>query len=202
LKSSSFNLARLIELHIGQGEDIWWRDNHICPTEENYCQMVIRKCGGLFQMALDLLKICSSIELHEETNKAINDLCKNLGLLFQIRDDYCNLVSNEYALSKSYCEDLSEGKYSFPVIHAIQSRPNDTRIRNVLKKRTNNDSLKREIVRLLHEFGSIEYTKNKCIKLADECQALIDKLEAGVQFQVILNQLTAIFDELAQNGTN
>lgn len=29
---------------------------------------------------------------------------------------------------KSYCEDLSEGKFGYPVIHAITTQPNDTRI--------------------------------------------------------------------------
>ena len=37
-----------------------------------------------------------------------------LALYFQIRDDLVNLKSDEYALSKSYCEDLTEGK--FPIL--------------------------------------------------------------------------------------
>ena len=45
----------------------------------------------------------------------------NLGLYFQIRDDYCNLSLKEYSENKSFCEDLTEGKFSFPIIHAIQT---------------------------------------------------------------------------------
>ena len=31
---------QLLELHRGQGKDIYWRDNHLCPTEEEYFTMV------------------------------------------------------------------------------------------------------------------------------------------------------------------
>lgn len=74
-----------------------------------------------------------------------------IGLYFQIRDDYINLISKDVRISalvvcttfiqcfrfqymkhKSYCEDLTEGKFSFPVIHGIQSQPNDNRIIRIL----------------------------------------------------------------------
>lgn len=29
---------------------------------------------------------------------------------------------------KSYCEDLTEGKFSFPIIHAIHSHPHDGQV--------------------------------------------------------------------------
>ena len=31
---------QLLELHRGQGKDIYWRDSYICPTEEEYVMMV------------------------------------------------------------------------------------------------------------------------------------------------------------------
>jgi len=35
-------VEQLLELHQGQGMDIYWRDAHVCPTEEEYKEMVIR----------------------------------------------------------------------------------------------------------------------------------------------------------------
>ncbi len=32
---------QVLELHRGQGMDIYWRDTYQCPTEEEYKQMVI-----------------------------------------------------------------------------------------------------------------------------------------------------------------
>jgi len=35
-------MEQLLELHRGQGMDIFWRDNFICPTEADYKTMTIR----------------------------------------------------------------------------------------------------------------------------------------------------------------
>jgi geranylgeranyl diphosphate synthase type 3 len=33
-------LEQLLELHRGQGMEIWFRDNFVCPTEEDYKSLV------------------------------------------------------------------------------------------------------------------------------------------------------------------
>lgn len=80
---------QLLELHRGQGMEIYWRDNFTCPTESEYKLMTIRKTGGLFMLAIRLMKLFS------ESDKDFSKLTAILGLYFQIRDDYCNLTSEE-----------------------------------------------------------------------------------------------------------
>ena len=38
---------QMLELHRGQGMEIYWRDNMLCPTEDDYKQMTVRKTGEL-----------------------------------------------------------------------------------------------------------------------------------------------------------
>lgn len=80
---------QLLELHRGQGMEIYWRDNFTCPTESEYKLMTIRKTGGLFMLAIRLMKLFS------DSDKNFSQLTAILGLYFQIRDDYCNLKSEE-----------------------------------------------------------------------------------------------------------
>jgi len=80
LKATKVYTEQLLELHRGQGMEIYWRDNFQCPTETDYKLMTIRKTGGLFMLAIRLMKLFSN-------NK--NDFTKLtaiLGLYFQITD--------------------------------------------------------------------------------------------------------------------
>lgn len=51
-----------------------------------------------------------------------------IGIHFQIRDDYQNLQDSQYTNNKGFCEDITEGKFSFPIVHAILSRPDDRQL--------------------------------------------------------------------------
>lgn len=50
---------QLLELHRGQGMEIYWRDNFLCPEESEYKLMTIRKTGGLFMLAIRLMLLFS-----------------------------------------------------------------------------------------------------------------------------------------------
>lgn len=174
---------QMLELHRGQGMEIYWRENQLCPTESEYKLMVIRKTGGLFMITIGLMKLFS---------KSAQDLSKLTALLaiyFQIRDDLCNLTSKEYADSKSLCDDLTEGKFSFPIIHAINNQRNDREIMNILRQRTKDVDVKNYCVRLLEEAGSFEYTRSVLHKLKDEIAAEVTELGSN---QYILNLLAEL----------
>ncbi|XP_022643970.1 geranylgeranyl pyrophosphate synthase-like isoform X2 [Varroa destructor] len=137
---------QLLELHRGQGMEIFWRDSLVCPTEEEYELMVKRKTGGLFGLAVRLMQVFSN---STKANKDYSKLIGLLGLYFQIRDDYENLQNTDYAKNKTFCEDLSEGKFSFPIIHAIRKDSNDGRVLGVLRQRTQDYDLKKYAVSVL-----------------------------------------------------
>ena len=70
---------QMLELHRGQGMEIHWRDNFVCPTEQEYRQMIERKTGGLFNLAVRLMQLFS------DSSEDFNNLTSLLGLYFQIR---------------------------------------------------------------------------------------------------------------------
>jgi geranylgeranyl pyrophosphate synthase len=117
--------AELLNLHRGQGLDLLWRDTLTCPTEEAYVSMVNNKTGGLFRLAVKLLMACATTHADVDYIPLVN----LVGVYFQIRDDYLNLESTDYEANKGFAEDLTEGKFSFPIVHAIRS---DTTNRQVL----------------------------------------------------------------------
>lgn len=52
----------LLNLHRGQGMDLFWRDTLTCPSEDDYLEMVGNKTGGLFRLAVKLMQAESSSE--------------------------------------------------------------------------------------------------------------------------------------------
>ncbi|XP_055688735.1 terpene synthase isoform X2 [Lutzomyia longipalpis] len=174
---------QLLELHRGQGMEIFWRDNFHCPTESDYKQMTIRKTGGLFMLAIRLMQLFS-------TNKTdFTKLTALLGLYFQIRDDYCNLMAEDYADNKSYCEDLTEGKYSFPIIHAIQQEGEDRQVFQILRQRTTNNEVKRYCVSIMEKLGSFSYTRSVLESLDREARIETMRLGNNPIMEGLLNEL-------------
>eukprot|EP01112_Ceratiomyxa_fruticulosa_P012036 TRINITY_DN3313_c0_g2_i1.p1 TRINITY_DN3313_c0_g2~~TRINITY_DN3313_c0_g2_i1.p1 ORF type:complete len:293 (-),score=54.31 TRINITY_DN3313_c0_g2_i1:145-1023(-) len=145
-------IEELISLHKGQGKDIYWRDTNSCPTEEQYKEMVLEKTGGLFRLAVRLMQVFSA------SKSDFIPLVNYLGLYFQIRDDYINLQSSTYMVNKSFCEDLTEGKFSFPIVHSILSNTEDKWLLNILKQKTESKELKEAAVEYMSKMGSFKYT--------------------------------------------
>ncbi|CAG8953046.1 hypothetical protein HYFRA_00003240 [Hymenoscyphus fraxineus] len=161
----------LLNLHRGQGMDLFWRDTLTCPTEDDYLEMVGNKTGGLFRLAVKLM------QAESKTNKDCVPLVNLMGIIFQIRDDYQNIQSPEYTGNKGMCEDLTEGKFSFPIIHSIRARPGNMQLLNILKQKTEDERVKRYAVAYMESTGSLEYCRKVLATLMDRARALVQGLD-------------------------
>lgn len=161
----------LLNLHRGQGMDLFWRDSLTCPTEEEYLEMVDNKTGGLFRLAVKLMQAESA------TTRDCVPLVNVLGLIFQICDDYLNLSDTTYSKNKGLCEDLTEGKFSFPIIHSIRADPSNVQLINILKQRTKDDEVKLYAVSYMERTGSFVHTKKVVSQLRDKAFRLIDEMD-------------------------
>jgi geranylgeranyl diphosphate synthase type 3 len=54
----------LLNLHRGQGMELYWRDSLTCPTEFDYLEMVGNKTGGLFRLAIKLMQAESAVNMY------------------------------------------------------------------------------------------------------------------------------------------
>lgn len=185
-EATKIYMEQLLILHQGQGMDIWWRDNFTCPTEEEYKDMVLKKTGGLFGLAVRLMQLFSN-------NKSnFKPLIDALGLFFQIRDDYANLQSSDYADSKSYCEDLTEGKYSFPIIHGILSQPESSQVKSILRQRTTDFEVKKYCIDYLEKIGSFEYTRKVIAEYVELALHQIQELGGNPYLESMIKELGLI----------
>lgn len=165
----------LLNLHRGQGMDLFWRDTLTCPTEDEYLEMVGNKTGGLFRLAVKLMQAESS------TGKDCVSLVNVMGLIFQICDDYLNLSNTTYTQNKGMCEDLTEGKFSFPIIHSIRSNPNNRQLISILKQKTKDEEVKRYALQYMESTGSFAHTRQVVRELRERALSLIEMIDSAPQ---------------------
>lgn len=106
-------------------------------------------------------------------------LVNTIGLLFQIRDDYMNLSSSEYTDNKGLCEDLTEGKFSFPIIHSIRANPQNRQLINILKQKPTDDEVKKYAVKYMESTGSFEYCRVILRDLKEKALAMVEEIDEG-----------------------
>ncbi|KAJ5301355.1 hypothetical protein PENANT_c023G04803 [Penicillium antarcticum] len=164
-------IKEMLNLHRGQGMDLFWRDTLTCPTEDEYLEMVGNKTGGLFRLAVKLM------QAESQTDKDCVALVNVMGLIFQICDDYLNLSNTTYTQNKGLCEDLTEGKFSYPIIHSIRSNSSNHQLLNILKQKTKDDEVKRYAVQYMQSTGSFGHTRQVVSDLRDKALSLIEAID-------------------------
>jgi geranylgeranyl diphosphate synthase type 3 len=189
LEATQIFTQELLNLHRGQGQDILWRDTGECPTEEQYRSMVLDKTGGLFRLAVGLMQCFS------EDKTDYRPLLDSMAYYFQVRDDYMNIASTVYFANKSFCEDLTEGKFSFPIIHCIRSHPNDNRLQRILKQKSRDVTVKKYAVEWMMKCGSLDYTLSKINDLYKEVIEIIDGLGGHPTLEGLFKKLHSQIEE-------
>jgi geranylgeranyl pyrophosphate synthase len=127
-----------------------------------------------------------------------------LGIIFQIRDDYQNLQSDQYAKNKGFGEDITEGKFSYPIVHSIQSSSGSSgagsdrslQLLNILRQKTEDEAVKRYAIRILEQTGSFEYTRQKLRELTARAREMLGGLRETAGAETGAAGLLGILDFL------
>ncbi|CRG86078.1 Fusicoccadiene synthase [Talaromyces islandicus] len=174
-------LDELETLVFGQTFDIYWKFHKTCPKTQEYLTMVDNKTGGFFRMALRLIQVEASAEPCHD----LSHLITLMGRYYQIRDDYLNLTSEEYTAKKGFCDDLSEGKFSFPLIHFLQNSSTADIVRGLLFRQENGSSdltpeVKTYIVSEMRDAGSLTHTRDTLKDLFDAMMEALERAESSL----------------------
>lgn len=118
---SSGLVARLakacVDVCEGQVLDIKMAEGKKIPTEAEYITMIEKKTSALFEVSCAMGAICAK-KPHDVANLA--SFGKNLGVSFQITDDYIGVLGDPKITKKPVGNDLREGKKSLPILLSIQ----------------------------------------------------------------------------------
>ncbi|KAL2851125.1 isoprenoid synthase domain-containing protein [Aspergillus pseudoustus] len=179
-------LEEMRNLFVGQSFDLFWTRQGECPSEGEYLEMVRQKTGGLFRLLTRLMVQIAPVQ-RKDLDPLLSSLSNTLGEYFQIRDDYKNLTE-EYTGQKGFCEDLDEGKYSFPLVHALtsQSKMETVQLCGILQESRTalargeklDVPMKETFLQHLRQAGSMAYTEEKMRELVEIITDTVVALES------------------------
>lgn len=146
----------------GQAMDIGWaRDARYDITPEDYLIMATHKTAhysGAVPLAVGAI-VGGGTEAQIE---GLRNFGLDTGLAFQIQDDLLNLIGEEESTKKDFRSDITEGKRTLIVVHALHHGTEQQRARlvEILSNKEKDPDVLAEAVEIMQETGSIEYARN------------------------------------------
>lgn len=191
LKRNAILTEEMLTFHRGQGIEIFWRDTGIRPSIEQYISMAKNKTSSFFRLFIRL-----AMSFSDEPGDAYLPLLDILGVYDQIRDDLVSLDSDivshsgSFTQGKAFAEDITEGKYSFLVAHAMTVDPNNTWLLDVLKQRTTDRELKLDVIRYLKDkTKSFAYTLSVLDELESQLRQELKRLGGNSALEKLFDLL-------------
>ena len=165
-------------------------------SEEVYYEVIKMKTAALFEACCEIGAM--SANATEEDLEKAKTFGRNLGIIFQIRDDIFDYYDSK-EIGKPTGNDMSEGKLTLPVLYALNSTE-DEEMKAMARKVKSRDVSQEEISRLVaftKANGGIEYAEQKMLELRSQCLQFIDAESVTEEIRIAL---TAYIDYVIQRN--
>ncbi len=156
----------------GQALDLGWaRDGRYDITPDDYLTMAIHKTAH-YSGAVPLAVGAIVAGAPEEQVEALRSYGLDTGLAFQIQDDLLNLVGTDEAKKKDFRSDITEGKRTLVVVHALQNAEPAARERlvEILSSKERDPEVLAEAVAIMEGAGSVEYARTYAEELSQNAK--------------------------------
>ena len=133
------------------------RAGDVNTNEVQYLDVITRKTAILFAAACYGAATLSGEK--EKNRDTLREFGLNLGIAFQMIDDVLDYDGNADTMGKNVGDDLTEGKVTLPLIHALleASAAEQAVIRHAITEK-NTDQID-QIIAIVRRCGSIDYTQ-------------------------------------------
>lgn len=128
-------------------------------TEEDSIDNMLGKTSALFEIACYAGAFEGGCNIFEQ--KAAVDYAKNLGIIFQLRDDLLDFVVSNDDSGKTIHNDFQSGYYTIPAIHTFSHPVYGSELKKIAldyKNGTANDDATEKISNLIQSADGFNYT--------------------------------------------
>lgn len=144
-------------------------------TEESYMRVIYSKTARLFEAAAQSSAILA--EATPEQEKALQDYGRYIGTAFQLIDDLLDYSADGKTLGKNVGDDLSEGKPTLPLLHAMRNgTPEQAAMIRSAIEQGNGRHLLELVLETMQQCGSLAWTRESAEREADKAIACLNAL--------------------------
>ncbi len=172
----------VIEVCEGQGFDKEFETREVV-TEEEYINMIYKKTAALLQVSSKIGACCANAS--DELISLAGEFGKELGIAFQIQDDYLDISSTEEILGKNYGSDIIEGKKTYLYIKAVSMLKGEVKNRflEIINNKNCSEEDILEVKKIYEDNGIMSDTKKEIERRIDIAKNLLksisDRYETG-----------------------
>jgi octaprenyl-diphosphate synthase len=140
------------------------------------------KTGRLFEASAKCGALLSDSKISYVKN--ISNCAKNLGIVFQIKDDLLDYLGQENTLGKPAFQDIKEGKVTYPFYFAYKNaNPEDKKI--LVNMLGNKKVSHLKVSKLINKLGGIAETEDLADKYIKKCKASALKIDKHIQQEML-----------------
>jgi octaprenyl-diphosphate synthase len=140
------------------------------------------KTGRLFEASAKCGALLSDSKISYVEN--ISNCAKNLGIVFQIKDDLLDYLGQENTLGKPAFQDIKEGKVTYPFYFAYKNaNPEDKKI--LVNMLGNKKVSHLKVSKLINKLGGIAETEDLADKYIKKCKAYALKIDKHIQQEML-----------------
>ena len=126
------------------------------------------KTGRLFEASAKCGALLSDSKISYVEN--ISNCAKNLGIVFQIKDDLLDYLGQENTLGKPAFQDIKEGKVTYPFYFAYKNANSEDK--KILVNMLGNKKVSHlKVSKLINKLGGIAETEDLADKYIKKCKA-------------------------------
>ena len=162
-------------------------------TEDNYLSIIKKKTAALFAACCQIGAIISDHNL--ATQKLLKDFGMDLGIAFQMVDDYKDIICEQKVLGKLPGQDVISGEMTLPLIYLLQNSDESEKkqLKDILRSK-GNDADQKELKKIFIESGIDSLIKEKILYYVERSKSKITNFENSDY----KNSLNSLADHIAQ----
>ncbi|MDR0421417.1 MAG: polyprenyl synthetase family protein [Proteiniphilum sp.] len=197
VKTNNLDVVRIIsELgkKLAEGELIQFSlAREVVIDECSYFEVIENKTASLLSASTAIGAITGGAS--PEVLSGFVRLGRILGICFQIRDDIFDYYKAD--VGKPTGNDIREGKITLPLIHALQTAPEEIseRILRIIRMREYSERNIRCVFDFAKEYHGVEYAGSKIRELQGEAETVISELAIDDRIKNLLRHLSVYLND-------